>query len=785
MGQVDELGPLLRRLRRTRGWTLEELAERSGVSDRALSNLERGRSLGPQARTVEALADALHLGAEERDRLSAAAAAGRPRSGAVPAPLDGLPPDVPDFTGRARELATVAALLEGRDDLGHPHVVVVSGTAGQGKTSFAVHAAHRLAGRFPDGRLFLGLRGLDPDPVSPEQALVRLLRGLGVPERRIPVSAEEKAQLFQRTVADRAVLLVLDNAAYEAQVRALLPTSGASFALVTSRRALTGVEHAERLVLGSLEPVDAGALLAGIAGPRPGSDELAALAEVARLCGGMPLALRIAGNRLRSRPGWTAATFARRLADEDSRLQRLTAGDLGVEGAFMTSYDQLSPQARQTFRLLALVPGPDFSAGVAAAVTDLDLGTVEPVLDELLELGLLHPVAADRYGFHDLLHLYARVRLQAETSAVERADAGSRLTAWLLRTAVDAGRWFEPSWAAAPPRPDPRAPLPDATAAQGWLESEGVNWLPALRTAAAAGDHARVVEVAEAMHWFSDRWVFWGHWDEVFTLSLVAARGLGDPHLEVVHLNYLAWAQSVCLGRHELSLTTSAEAAALARRTGDDGQAGWALTYAAFAASRLADPAAVLARVTEAGPLFAAAGDREGASQARLLAATALLDLGRPAAAAAAAQELLVALTDPGQAPADPVATSTAVQVHRLLGRLHEQAGRPAVAAAAYRAALAQPADAISRWVEGLLRLALGRVLPAAGDVEGGRSELLRAHALFTDVGSPERVAEAERLLADEPAPPPPSPARPVAGSAQLGQTAVSPPSTVSACPVT
>ena len=419
----------------------------------------------------------------------------------------------------------------------------------------------------------------------------------------------------------------------------------------------------------------------------------------------------------------------------------------------MTSYDQLSDRARGTFRLLALVPGPDLSAGVAAAVAGTDVDAVEPVLDELLELGLLHAAPGDRYGFHDLLHLYARVRLQAETSAEERAAAAARLDDWLLRTAVDAGRWFEPSWAAAPPVPDPRAPLPDAAAAHAWLEAEAVSWLPALRTAAAAGRHARVVEVAEAMHWFSDRWVFWGHWDEVFTLSLAAARALGDPHLEVVHLNYLAWAQSVCLRRHELSLATSAEAAALARRTGDDAQAGWALTYAAFAAARLGDPAAVLARAAEATDLFTATGDREGESQARLLSATALRDLGRFADAAAAAHALLAALTDPERAPAAPVAAFTTVQVQRLLGRLHEATGRPDAAAAAYRAALAQPAEALSTWVEGLLRQALGRLLLADGDApaaaaDAGRAELLRAQALFTAAGSPELVEETRRLLA-------------------------------------
>ncbi|MCG6500553.1 ATP-binding protein, partial [Kitasatospora sp. A2-31] len=380
------------------------------------------------------------------------------------------------------------------DERGRLPVSIVSGAPGLGKTALAVHTAARLTDRFRDGCLFVDLRGLDTEPVTPHDALARLLRALGVRERDVPVETDERQVLYRRMMRERNALVVLDNAAHEAQVRALLPAAGAGAAWITSRRTLTGIEHARRLLLEPL-PADAATALLGTIlaqqddarwGGTPGDGttgagttgddtspdtgaarpDPAALALIADLCGHLPLALRIAGHRLLSRPGWSAHHLAERLGDEDLRLQRLAAGDLRIRSAFGLSYAQLPEPLRRLFRRLALVPGPDFDAGLGAALTGLGLGRVEEMLDELLELGLLGQTSADRLLFHDLIRLYARERLQEEESSEERRSAETALYGWLLDTASSAGQWFQPD-----PPPAGAAPFATALAAQRWLQT--------------------------------------------------------------------------------------------------------------------------------------------------------------------------------------------------------------------------------------------------------------------------------------------------------------------------
>ncbi|WP_078896415.1 helix-turn-helix domain-containing protein [Streptomyces sp. NRRL S-495] len=432
------LGSLLRQHRHEAGLTLEELAEESGVSARAIGDMERGHSRGPQARTVQALAVALGLTRAATEELVGAARAGRRRRPAAAAPgLCDLPPAVPDFTGRETETAWLGRSITAPAG---PPVSIVSGAPGLGKTALVVHAGARLVDRFADGCFFVDLRGLDAEPVVPHDALARLLRALGVRERDLPAETDERRVLYRRLMRDREALVVLDNAAHEAQVRDLLPGPGSSRLWVTSRRTLAGIEHARRLVLAPLPAGAATALLGAILAQREdetvGADGSAApddsgpdgsgpavLARIAALCGNLPLALRIAGNRLLSRPAWSARGLAERLGDEDLRLQRLTAGDLRIRSAFRLSYEQLSEPVRRLFRRLALVPGPDFGPGAGAALTGLGPELVEEMLDELLDLGLLGHTATDRLLFHDLLRLYARERLQEEETSQERAAA--------------------------------------------------------------------------------------------------------------------------------------------------------------------------------------------------------------------------------------------------------------------------------------------------------------------------------------------------------------------------
>ncbi|MBR7836600.1 helix-turn-helix domain-containing protein, partial [Actinospica durhamensis] len=444
----------LRRLRHAAGLTIEGLAARSGLTDRAISELERGRSRGPQHRTVAALSRALDLDGAGRERLSALARAGRPRPPAEAATPCALPRAVTHFTGRTSELAALSALTSAGahgTDPDRPSTVLLSGQGGIGKTALAVHAARMMRERFPDGQMYLDLRGLDSQPLEPGAVLTRLLRALGVREREIAQDLDERGAQYRALLRERALLLLLDNAADEAQVRPLLPDTGAGTVLLTSRRLLTGLEGVSRLPLAPLQASDSAALLASIladrdaagaeSGPyRPQPEE--ALEAVADLCGHLPLALRIAGNRLLTRPAWSTGDLVARLADEKRRLEHLRAGDVRITAAFALSYEQLTDSARALCRRLSLVPGPDFSLELAAVLADDSLDAAEDALDELYELSLLEQRTAERYAFHDLIRLFAGRRLGEEESQAERDLCFDRMTGWLLEVAAVAGRWF-------------------------------------------------------------------------------------------------------------------------------------------------------------------------------------------------------------------------------------------------------------------------------------------------------------------------------------------------------
>jgi hypothetical protein len=352
-----------------------------------------------------------------------------------------------------------------------------------GKTTLAVRAAHALRPRFGGGVFFVDLLGMSPRPAAPAEALRLLLRALGVPDDQIPDDVAGRASVYRSLLRDRHALVVLDNAGSEEQVRPLLPGDGASCALITARRLLAGLEGVRRLALGPLSLPEATQLLTAIVGRRAGGGEEPALDQLAQLCDGMPLALRIIGNRLVSRPGWDAAQLAVRLSDEEHRLDQFRAGDLKIATAFGMSYEQLGDDARRVFRRLAVVPGRDVDAALAGVVGEVSQKAAWDALDELVDLGLLLDSPAGRYRFHDLVRLFARTRLEEEESAAERAAVTARVTSWLLRTAATARRWLE----AGHDQPGPADPdLVDfscAEEAESWLRANEDNVAGALRSA--------------------------------------------------------------------------------------------------------------------------------------------------------------------------------------------------------------------------------------------------------------------------------------------------------------
>jgi hypothetical protein len=361
--------------------TLHELARVSGVSVRAIGDMERGRSCA-QARTLKIIADALGLDAGDRAALAAAAAAAR----SAPSFSCPLPRDVPDFTGRAAELRRLAARL------GDDRPVIVHGQPGVGKTALAVRAATMSAGALPGGAYFLDCRGTGPAPAHPADLAARL---------RAAVSAGPGSRR----------LVVLDDVADGRQVLPLLPLAGAAV-LITGRGPLPGIGAAARVPLSPLPVEEAAALLGAITGGP--ADACAVL--VAGQCGCLPLALRIAGNRVAGRPGWTLAHLADRLADEERRLPALSAGDLSVEAALAPSFARLSERTRVLCHRLADAGAADFDPGQAAVLTGVDVGSARQGIAELVDAGLLTTAdGAGRHHYHDLVRLFARRLLPAAT----------------------------------------------------------------------------------------------------------------------------------------------------------------------------------------------------------------------------------------------------------------------------------------------------------------------------------------------------------------------------------
>jgi tetratricopeptide (TPR) repeat protein len=695
---------------------------------------------------VAALANGLGLGEAERERMLAAARSGRnPRHS--PAGVRSFPRGIDDFVGREAELARLAALAD-QAAAGQPVVVAVCGPPGAGKTTLALHAARELADRFPDGQLVVDLRGMDDAPPGAAELMLRVMKALGVADRELAKTGPQgHPELYRQVLAERGCLLVLDNARDEAHVRPLLPSAGAGMVVITSRRMLTGLESIHRLPIGELFLADAAAFLTALVGQERAEADPVALAEVAHRCAHLPLALRVAGNWLATRTGWTVRRLADRLAVEERRLETLTAGDLRISAAFDLSYRQLTPSAARLFRLLALIDGPDVSAAGAARLTGQPLFDAEDILDELVETGLLG-TDQDRYRLHDLLRLYARGRLQAEEPAEATGAARSALYRWLLETAVVAGRWYEPDHGAPPPTWQGTVDLSTAERARQWLQAEGDNWLAAFRSAATAGDHTTVVEVAEALHWFSDQWIFWGHWPEVFRTAAHCAQALGDPLVEATQLNYHAWALLVCEGRHRDSLERSAQALAAAQRAGDLPQEGWSHFYSAWALSVLGEHAAAAHHNQEAARLFETAGDLHGTLQAMIGHAHALLDAGRYEQSITEHLRALAFLEQAGDRVEPHSAAFSRASLEASIGQAHAFLEDWCKAVERLRTAVELWRDSGNNGMESRNLVRLGKALLAAGHHDEARDAFTQCVALGA-AADPSRLAEARERLAD------------------------------------
>lgn len=353
---------------------------------------------------------------------------GTPAAPELPRPAQ-LPAAVNDFTGRRQIIARLRTLLSAQEGSEGVPVAAISGIGGVGKTALAVHVAHAMHDLFPDGQLYADLRGYGVEPTAPESVLAAFLRGLGLPADAIPDGLAERSALFRSLLADRRMLVLLDNARDAAQVSQLLPGSAGCAAIVTSRGKLADLAAARLIDLDVMEPEEALALFGTVAGAERVEAERAAAMDVVAACGFLPLAVRIVAARLASRPSWTVASLVSRLADERRRLDEMRVGDLAVEATFALGYGQLSPAQARAFRLLSLPGGPDISIGAASGLLALEAMDTEDVLESLVDASLLEAPAPGRYRFHDLLKLFARrVAERAESPAAGNGgqDGGER-----------------------------------------------------------------------------------------------------------------------------------------------------------------------------------------------------------------------------------------------------------------------------------------------------------------------------------------------------------------------
>ena len=495
-----------------------------------------------------------------------------------------LPTDMADFTGRAEQTGQIRRHLVSADKVaarGAVPVVVIVGKGGIGKTSLAVHASHEIASHFPDGQLFANMHGAASRPVGPMEVLERFLRAFGVPGTQIPEGIDERAEVYRNLLADRKVLVVLDDAASESQVFPLLPGNPGAAVIITSRNRLAGLPGATQVMLNVFDVDKSLDLLASIVGAERVKDEPDAAAEVTEHCGHLPLALRIAGARLAARPHWRIRQLADRLADETRRLDELRHGDMGIRPSISLTYESGSERARQLFRRLALLDLPVFSGWLGSVLIDEPLTDAEDLLDDLVTAHLIEiagtgPGSHSQYRFHDLIRVFAQERLAAEEPAAERRTLLERALGSLLYVADAADREYYGGNSLGIAGHAPRWPLPDRLVQQlvadplAWYECERVTLVWGVRQAAQAGFTELCWNLAFSAAKLFEVRSYLDDWRQTSEIALAAARKADDVRGQAAML-YSIGSMHYIQGRLGVAYEEMTAAAQLFRDAGDRG----------------------------------------------------------------------------------------------------------------------------------------------------------------------------------------------------------------------
>ena len=612
-----------------------------------------------------------------------------------------LPRDVAAFTGRDTELRGLIAAAAGAAGVVAIHAV--DGMPGVGKTALVTRAAHLLAVGFPDGQLFVGLHAHTPGlvPADPAEVLAGLLACTGLGPREIPAGLEARAQRWRGRLAGKKVLLVLDDAAGHAQVEPLLPGTGGCLVLVTSRRRLIALPGAQPLALDTLPPGQAAGLFARLSRRAPDGTDIAAIADLAGLCGYLPLAIALLAGRLAHHPGWTISDFAAEFAAARDRLAMLSAGDRpgdpAVTAAFQMSYADLPAGPQRLFRLLGLHPGADIDACAAAALTDVPLAQARQDLDALYTDHLIDEPAPGRYRFHDLIRQYARALSTRHDPAADRGKATGRLLDYYQHTAQTADRHLTRTRPGPPPTAAlaaaPAPDLPGQAAAVAWLRAERANLVACIGYATTTAQSRRIIALTAAM------------------AAFLYQEG--------------PWSQAAAL--HHAAATT-------ARRHGGRLGEGNALYDLGRIRRLTGDYPAAAGLLERALAIYQDLGNRLGEANARH-------DLGRirnltgdyPAAAGLLERALAI-YQDLGNCHGE-------ANARHDLGRVRDLTGDYPAAAGLLERALAIYQDLGNRLGEANTLDDLGRVRSMTGDYPAAAGLLERAAAIYQDLGS--RLGEA------------------------------------------
>ena len=656
-----------------------------------------------------------------------------------------LPADVADFTGRGGQVERLQRMLSEARRRDNPAVTVavVAGAPGLGKTALAIHAAHALRPDFPDGQLYISLLGGSEHPVPPDDVLARFLRDLGVDGARVPVDAEERAAMYRTRLAERRMLIVLDDAKDAAQVRPLLPGTGSCAVIVTSRQRLSDLVGSRLIDLDVLDDAESAELFTRIVGAERVNAEPDAVREVLAICAGLPLAIRIAGARLAARRGWSVRTLADRLADQRRRMDELTAGDLAVRACFQVSFAALphlqggAVNPAHVFRMLGAWPGPSIGLHAAAALIGEPEGPVADALEGLVDAHLLESPAPDRYRLHDLLHAYAAERALADEAPQAIEDAVHRLLRWYLRTADATASVVAPYRDRVPlDSAEPGTePLTFATAEQalGWCELERANLVVATGQAASQGWHDIAWKLPVAATVCFDRHGYRSEWLTTHRIALPSARELGDRRAEAWVLNNLG----MVLGQQHVddAIGYFEQALSILREVGGKRDQGQAANNLAFTYLILGRYEEAVAALLDALQVQREAGRRYGEGVALCNLGEAYLELGRYDEAIVCSQEALAIVREVGSVRYEGYALYNLGRAHLDLGQLDESAELFEQALAIHRAAG-------DRYGEAQVLQRIGTVQARADRPAEARETWTKARRLLEGLGEDRQAAK-------------------------------------------